>query len=178
MVWPAAPPAEVASLERSWWRAVVRSAFRAADAGARFTDFEGYFSALFEYFARPEAWQPAPGAMEALCALRARGLRTGVVSNFDHRLPGLLEGLGLAPQLEIVIRPADAQAAKPDPRIFSCALRHLGVSPQETIYVGDDALHDVAGARAAGLIAIDASALATLVELGPRIRALSKENTV
>ena len=78
---------------------VVRGSFRAADASARFTDFEGYFETLFEYFARPEAWDPAPGAMETLCALRARGSRTGVVSNFDHRLAGLLEGLGLAPRL-------------------------------------------------------------------------------
>ncbi len=177
MVWPDAPPAQVAELERRWWRIVVRGSFRAADASARFTDFEGYFGTLFEYFARPEAWDPAPGAMETLCALRARGSRTGVVSNFDHRLAGLLEGLGLAPQIEVVIRPADAHAAKPDPRIFDCALRLLGVSADEAIYVGDDAEHDVAGAQAAGLTAIDASSLATLAELGPRICTLSKEKT-
>ncbi|HME69639.1 MAG TPA: HAD family hydrolase, partial [Myxococcota bacterium] len=121
MVWPGKPPAQGAELERRWWHAVVRSSFRAADASARFTDFEGYFSTLFGHFARPEAWDSAPGAMEALCALRASGIRTGVVSNFDHRLAGLLEGLGLAPQIEVVIRPADAHAAKPDPRIFGCA---------------------------------------------------------
>jgi putative hydrolase of the HAD superfamily len=178
MVWPGRPPGEVAELERSWWRAVVRSSFRAADASARFTDFEGYFSALFDHFGGLEAWQPAPGAIEVLGALRARGLRTGVVSNFDHRLPRLLQGLGLAPQLEVVVRPADAEAAKPDPRIFGFALRRLGVGAEETIYVGDDALHDVAGAQSAGLTAIDASSLATLAELGPRIRAVVEEKAV
>jgi putative hydrolase of the HAD superfamily len=175
MVWPDQPPARVRELERSWWRAVVRSAFRAADAGARFADFDAYFSVLFEHFARPEAWEPAPGAKRALCALRAAGTRTGIVSNFDHRLPGLLEGLGLAPELEVVIRPADAHAAKPDPRIFACALRGLEVPAEQAIYVGDDAVHDVAGAQAAGLTAIDVSSLATLDELEPRIRALGKE---
>jgi putative hydrolase of the HAD superfamily len=175
MVWPGEPAARVAELERRWWRSVVRESFRAADGSARFTDFEGYFSTLFGHFAQPEAWVRAPGALGTLRALRASGMRTGVVSNFDHRLVGLLEGLGLAPQIEVVIRPADADAAKPDPRIFGCALRLLGVAAHEAIYVGDDAEHDVAGAQAAGLTAIDASSLATLDELAPRIRALSKE---
>ena len=175
MVWPGKPSAQVAELERGWWHGVVRSTFRAADASVRFTDFERYFSALFAHFARSEAWEPAPGARAALRALRARGVRTGVVSNFDHRLAGLLEGLGLAPEIEVVIRPADAHAAKPDPRIFGCALRLLAVSPGEALYVGDDAEQDVAGAQAAGLRAIDASSLATLDELGARIRALSEE---
>jgi putative hydrolase of the HAD superfamily len=178
MVWPQVPPARVRELERTWWRTVVQSAFRAADANARFRDFDAYFSALFEHFARPEAWEPAPGAKRALSDLRAAGTRTGVVSNFDHRLPALLEGLGLAPELEVVIRPADADAAKPDPRIFGCALRQLGVRAEEAIYVGDDAVHDVAGAEAAGLTAIDVSSLATLEALGARIRALSKEKVV
>ena len=175
MVWPGERPAEVAELERRWWRTVVRESFRAADGSVRFTDFEGYFSTLFEHFARPEAWVAAPGALKTLRALRASGSRTGVVSNFDHRLTGLLEGLGLAPQLEVIVRPADADAAKPDPRIFRCALRLLRVSAEEAIYVGDDAEHDLAGAESAGLTAIDASSLATLDELAPRIRALSKE---
>ncbi|HYB13559.1 MAG TPA: HAD-IA family hydrolase [Myxococcota bacterium] len=175
MVWPDAPPAEVAEHERLWWRSIVRGTFRAADSSVRFADFEGYFADLFAYFARPEAWASAPRALEALRALRAGGLRTGVVSNFDHRLKGLLEGLELSPELEVVIRPADAHAAKPDPRIFHCALRRLAVGAREAIYVGDDAEHDVAGAQAAGLRAIDASSLATLAELGPKIRALSKE---
>jgi len=175
MVWPHEATARVAELERQWWRAVVRGSFRAADASARFKDFEGYFRALFEHYARPEAWQPMPEALETLRALRRSGLRTGVVSNFDHRLGPLLEGLGLAPELEVVTRPADAHAAKPDPQIFACALRRLGVAPDQTLYVGDDAAQDVAGAQAAGLRAIDASSLATLSELGPRIRALSEE---
>lgn len=177
MVWPGRPAAQVADLERRWWHDVVRSSFRAADATARFTDFESYFAALFGHFARPEAWEPAPGAREALRELREGGIRTGVVSNFDHRLTGLLQGLGLAPQIEVVIRPADAHAAKPDPQIFGCALRLLGVAPSEAVYVGDDAELDMAGAQAAGLSAIDASSLATFDELGPRIRALSEEKS-
>jgi putative hydrolase of the HAD superfamily len=41
--------------------------------------------------------------------------------------------------------------AKPDRRIFEAACRRLGCAPHEVLHIGDDALLDVAGARAAGL---------------------------
>jgi FMN phosphatase YigB (HAD superfamily) len=44
------------------------------------------------------------------------------------------------------------------------------------VYVGDDREHDVEGARAAGLRAIDAGALATLAELPRRVEALNRES--
>jgi putative hydrolase of the HAD superfamily len=169
LVFPDAPPGTLDARERAWWRELVRRTFRAADGTAAFRDFGAYFDALYAHYADPSAWRAAPGAREALDALRARGLRTGVVSNFDGRLPGLLAGLDLASRLEVVVRPADAGAAKPDARIFACALARLGVAAAETVYVGDDAQDDVAGASAAGLRAIDVSALASLAELPDRL---------
>ena len=40
---------------------------------------------------------------------------------------------------------------KPDPRIFAAALSSLGVTPAETIHVGDDPEQDWRAAEAAGL---------------------------
>lgn len=163
---PAEPdPALSRAAERAWWRELVRRTFRAADGSAVFRDFGALFDALFAHYADPRAWIAAPGALAGLRALRGRGLRTGVVSNFDHRLGGLLEGLGLAPFLEIVVRPADAGAAKPDPRIFSFALDQLGLRPEEAVYVGDDADDDIAGATRAGLRAVDVATLASLADV-------------
>jgi HAD superfamily hydrolase (TIGR01509 family) len=88
-----------------------------------------------------------------------------MVSNFDHRLPAVLEALGLAPLLDVVVLPADAGAAKPDPRIFQLALARLGVAAAEALYVGDDAEDDVAGATAAGLRAVDVATVADLAAL-------------
>jgi putative hydrolase of the HAD superfamily len=178
MVFPGASSRETIELERRWWHGIVRSTFRAADSSARFADFEAYFSTVFAHFASPTAWEPTTGAQEILSLLRRRGMRTGVVSNFDHRLTGLLEGLGLAPEIEVVVLPADAGAAKPDPRIFAFALSRLGVGAEEAVYVGDDAVQDVAGAEGAGIRAIDVSSLATLLDLGPRLCALAKEKAV
>lgn len=160
-----ADPAASRAAERAWWRELVRRTFRAADGSAAFRDFEVLFDALFAHYADPRAWIAAPGAEAGLRALREGGLRTGVVSNFDHRLGGLLAGLGLAPWIEVVVRPADAGAAKPDPRIFGLALARLGLLPEEAVYVGDDADDDIAGATRAGLRAVDVATLASLADV-------------
>jgi putative hydrolase of the HAD superfamily len=92
-------------------------------------------------------------------------LRTGIVSNFDHRLPAVLEALALAPLFDLVVLPGDVGAAKPDARIFVHALQRLGLRPEEAVYVGDDADDDIAAAERAGLRAIDAAALPDLRSL-------------
>jgi len=170
MVFPDADRARTHALERGWWHELVRRTLRTADGSARPRDFEACFDALFTHYATPEAWEPMPGARAALDALAARGLRLAVVSNFDHRLPPLLEALGLGARIERVVLPAEAGAAKPDPRIFRVALAALDVAPAEAAYVGDDPDDDHAGASAAGLWAIDVRRLATLAELPERLQ--------
>ena len=144
---------------------VVRSTFLATDGTARFRDFDAFFARLFAHYAGAAAWRARPGAREALLRLRAHGVATGVVSNFDGRLPGILAGLGLAELLDVVMLPGEARVAKPDARIFQLALARLGVDAASAVYVGDDRARDVEGARAAGLSAIDATGLATLADL-------------
>ena len=165
MLFPAAAPDRIAELEKNWWRGVVRSTFLAADGTARFRDFDAFFAALYAHYADAAAWRARPGAHQALRRLRANGAATGVVSNFDGRLPQILAGLGLAELLAVVMLPGEARAAKPDPRNFALALARLGVPPAAALYVGDDRARDLAGARAAGLSAIDATGLATLEDL-------------
>ncbi|MGE3499438.1 MAG: HAD-IA family hydrolase [Candidatus Binatia bacterium] len=157
--------AAVRAVEREWWEGLVRDVFAAT--GVALPD--GAFPALWAHYASAAAWQAAPGAHALLETLRAAGLRTGVVSNFDHRLPAVLEALALAPLLEDVVLPADAGAAKPDSRIFALALSRLGVRAEETVYVGDDAREDVAAAQAAGMRAVDVRTLADLTELTARL---------
>ncbi|MGI9591264.1 MAG: HAD-IA family hydrolase [Myxococcota bacterium] len=165
LVFPDAEPIELPALERGWWRQVVRSTFLAADSARRVPDFDACFEGLWRHFGSPAAWRLRDGAAEVLSRLRESGLRTGIVSNFDGRLPALLQGLGLAALVDAVVLPSDAGAAKPDARIFQLALRRVGAAPSEAIFVGDDAEHDLEGAREAGLKAVDAAALATLRDL-------------
>jgi putative hydrolase of the HAD superfamily len=167
MAFPDAPAARVPERERAWWRDRVQESFR--DADLRVDDFDACFAALWQRFCEPAAWRVLPGARAALAELRARGLVLAVVSNFDHRLPGLLAGLGLAPLLDAVVLPCQARAAKPDPAIFAHALARLDCAPDVTAVVGDDPERDLAPARRAGLRAIDVRELATLADLPARL---------
>jgi REG-2-like HAD superfamily hydrolase len=163
--------------ERAWWRDIVRATFRAADQMQRFADFDACFAALFGHFARSDAWRVADDAPAALETLRRAGRRVAVASNFDHRLPALLQGLGLDRDLDLVWLPRDAGFAKPDPRFFLAACERLGVAPAEAVAVGDDPELDLETARRAGLRAIDVASLASLGALPAQIDALEREET-
>jgi putative hydrolase of the HAD superfamily len=173
----AAPPMLAADDdgERAWWRDIVRATFRAADQMQHFADFDACFAALFGHFARSDAWRVADDAPAALETLRRAGRRVAVASNFDHRLPALLRGLGLDRDLDLVWLPRDAGFAKPDPRFFLAACERLGVAPAEAVAVGDDPELDLETARRAGLRAIDVASLASLGALPAQIDALERE---
>lgn len=98
------------------------------------------------------------GAAPGLAALAATGLPLAVVSNSDGSVETLLAVAGLCqvgpgPGVAVaaIVDSEVVGVAKPDPRIFSFALDPLGVAPERALYVGDSALFDVGGARAAGL---------------------------
>jgi putative hydrolase of the HAD superfamily len=151
LAFPGSAPAARAALERGWWRDVVRAALGADDRDPRFA---ACFDALFAHYASAAAWRVFPDVPPALAALRRRGLRVGVVSNFDGRLPALLQALDLAPLLDAVVWSTAAGAAKPAAAIFEAAGRALGVPVAALCHVGDDPIADVAGARDAGASAI------------------------
>jgi putative hydrolase of the HAD superfamily len=173
---PLAFPGTTASgralLERAWWLDVVRTALSADDATP--PRLAACFEALFAHYARADAWTVFADVPPALAALRSHGVRLAVVSNFDGRLPGVLDGLGLGGAFDAVVWSSAAGAAKPDPAIFEAAAGRLEVDTRATWHVGDDPHADVGGARAAGATAVlldrhgaTADAIATLAELVP-----------
>ena len=90
-------------------------------------------------------------APPALAALRERGVRLVVVSNWDWSLPQWIERAGLAELVDGVVSSAVVGFAKPAPEIFRVALDLAGVAPEEALHVGDSLTSDVEGARAAGV---------------------------
>lgn len=137
--------------DRDWWRDVVAETFAAFGTP---TDPAALFADLYEHFTAPDAWVLAPGALQTVRTLRARGYRTGLISNWDDRLPGILEGLGLAALLDPVVVSYRVGAEKPDARIYEVALREAGTRPERSLMIGDDYEADIAGARALGFGAI------------------------
>ena len=87
----------------------------------------------------------------ALAALRSRGLRLAICSNWDWDLPELVERLGLADAVDVTVTSARAGARKPHERIYAHTLELLGVSGKEAAFVGDSWEPDVVGPLAAGM---------------------------
>ncbi len=154
MVFPEAADDEIASLEREWWRARVRSTFLAADSTVQFDDPVALFDELFDHYRSPGAWRLCADAAAGLASLRDLGLALGVASNFDHRLAEILEDLEIDGFFESITTPGSCRRAKPDPLFFEAACRALGAPPGDTLHVGDDPRRDAEAARRAGLHAL------------------------
>ncbi len=105
-------------------------------------------------FERDVVYRTHPEALHALKELRSAGYRTGVISNFSHRLPRVLRDVGLAPYLETVTYSFEAGAEKPHPRIFRAAAARANVTPERILMVGDSYEADYLGARNAGFHAL------------------------
>ncbi|MCP4200911.1 MAG: HAD-IA family hydrolase [bacterium] len=135
---------------RGWWTDFVARILEYLESPA-----EPAFAAaeLFERFSRPESWEVFPEACEVLTELRARGYLLGVISNWDHRLAGLLDGLEL-PGFDALAYSAEVGFEKPHPAIFESCLDRLGVPARACLHVGDRILEDCEGARGAGLSAL------------------------
>jgi putative hydrolase of the HAD superfamily len=148
LAFPDAAARDIETLERQWWKNLVARVF---EPWGRFEKFDAYFAELFGYFAQPTAWALYPEVTETLAALKQRGLILDVISNFDSRLLHILDGLGAGAQFENIFVSSRIGYAKPDRRIFAAALRRHGLTPAQALHVGDSEIHDLDGARQAGL---------------------------
>ncbi|MEO7715643.1 MAG: HAD-IA family hydrolase [Capsulimonas sp.] len=121
--------------------------------GAEALDDEGWENLSTAYAEAPFTRTLRPEALELLSDLKERGFKIGVVSDWTIDLETLLTEMGVRPYLDALAVSDIVGCTKPDPRIFEDALAQAGVSPSETIHIGDFFELDVAGARAAGLSA-------------------------
>jgi len=116
-----------------------------------------------------EAWglhsRLFPDALSALSRLKMGGLLLGIVANTDGekglKRDRMARALPLSLFDVVIVAGDDLPAKKPNPEPFALALSYLGVGPESCLYVGDDPLVDVPGARAAGLTTALISASAT-----------------
>lgn len=97
-------------------------------------------------------WRRVPADLpEALDRARALGLRLGIVSNSEGKLPALLDHVGLSDAFELIVDSALEGVRKPDPAIFHRALERMGVAAERALYAGDIPGVDVDGAQAVGM---------------------------
>lgn len=106
---------------------------------------------VYDEFGDADRWRFYDDVLPAFERIRRRGLKVGLISNWDKRLTGLMEGLGASDLLDTVVSSADVGLRKPDPRIFLMACERLGVAPSEAAHVGDHHYADILGASSVGM---------------------------
>lgn len=103
-----------------------------------------------------------PGALDALDAVRAAGLKIGLASVSKNAF-SVLERLGIRDRFDDVVDAATLANSKPHPEIFLTAARHLGVAPADCLGV-EDAVAGVTSIKAAGMYALGIGSPQVLIE--------------
>ena len=92
-----------------------------------------------------------PGVVEAVKSVHRRGIRMGIVTSKNRA--GAERGLklmGLEQEFSLIIGADDVVNPKPHPEPVLKALDQLGVSAEESVYIGDS-VHDMHSGKAAGV---------------------------
>jgi len=99
-----------------------------------------------------ETTEASDGVRALLARLHAKR-RLGLLSNYPdgHAIRRSLEKTGLAPHFDAVVVSGDIGYAKPHPLPFTTILDQLALSPEQVLFVGDNWLADIQGAKRAGL---------------------------
>jgi putative hydrolase of the HAD superfamily len=112
---------------------------------------EALFSDLYQHFATAAPWRIFEDTLPCLEGLRRRGVKLGIISNWDNRLRPLLRALNLEQYFGVIVVSGETGKHKPDAKIFELAAEQLGVPASSILHVGDSSLEDYNGARNAGL---------------------------
>ena len=125
---------------------------RACPPGSDEATRASVLAAYLPYYAAHNADKtvPYPGVMELLHDLKAVGYQLGVVSN--KHAPGVqsLCARFFGDYLDLAVGNDGSRPLKPAPDCLLYAMEKLGVSPENTWFVGDSVM-DVQTARAAGV---------------------------
>jgi beta-phosphoglucomutase len=93
-----------------------------------------------------------PGAVEALAAVRAAGLKIGLASVSKNAFT-VLDMLGIRDRFDVIVDAALITRSKPDPEIFLTAAMQLDVAPVDCLGI-EDAVAGVASIKSAGMFAL------------------------
>jgi putative hydrolase of the HAD superfamily len=102
-----------------------------------------------------EALQKLPYLDEVLAELKRRGYKLGVITNTvtsrEEHVRIALRKIDCEKYFDVVVTSVDMGCNKPNKKIFSTALKRLGVKPEEAMMVGDRITTDIAGGNRIGM---------------------------
>jgi len=139
---------KLAGVRERMWASALRETGIADEAvavrsAARYDDYRRGFLRLF------------PGALDLLRALRARGVKVGMLTNgFAETHREKIAVLELGDEFDAIFIADEVGMIKPDPLLFAHACTKLGCAPARSAMVGDRYERDIRGALEAGLFTI------------------------
>ena len=111
-------------------------------------DDEALRERLMELYLALDAY---PDVRPALEALRAQGLRTGILSNGNRRmLDAAVESAGLSGLLDASLSADDVGVYKPDPKVYRMAANRFGIEDRSRICFVSSNAWDASGAAGFG----------------------------
>ncbi|MBI4768283.1 MAG: HAD family hydrolase [Deltaproteobacteria bacterium] len=111
---------------------------------------------IVEVFARHEIGTVPETHADALRQL-SRSHPLGIVSNVwspSSIFEAELERAGLLNLFAVRVWSSDTLSIKPSPRLFQKALRSFAAPPERVVYVGDNPLRDIIGAKSLGMATV------------------------
>ncbi len=133
--------------ERDRWFAIVSNVFADFVSGA---ELDALFEELFSHYGRPESWQLFADVPDCWRALRQRGYRVGIGSNYDSRLQTVVAGQPPLDENDGLFISSLVGYRKPAREFYDAIARAWELRPEQLLMIGDDRLNDYQGALDAG----------------------------
>lgn len=92
-----------------------------------------------------DLWHAYDDAVPTLQALRAAGIRIGLISNAGVPIRTVLDREGITPLVDATVLSYEVGAVKPDLAIFRAALDAIDLRAEQVLIVGDSGTDDVGG---------------------------------
>jgi putative hydrolase of the HAD superfamily len=88
-----------------------------------------------------------PESIDVLRELRARGVKTALVSNCQHSTRATVDRLHLDDEMDAVVLSFELGSRKPQPAIYNAALGAVGAEATQAVFVDDQAAYCDGAAR-------------------------------
>lgn len=131
--------------ERQFWYDLIAELVPDADR------VDACFEALYDHFGLASNWRCYDDVAATLTGLKTAGLQLVLGSNFDERLNTVSAGLPELIAISKVIISSEIGWRKPAPEFFDIVCLQTDCRPEEILFVGDDLLNDIHGAKQAGM---------------------------
>ena len=109
---------------------------------------------LYDVFVSPDYYSLFSDVHHCLDRLQQMGLRLGLISNFAPTLRQICAKHKIDTYFDPLIVSTEVGLEKPNPEIFSYAMKLAGLRPEDVLYIGDHEINDVWAPQQIGMDAI------------------------